>query len=995
MVATDFRINRSGRPLPSSELTTSNDSILTALAQLGTYQTGTERGLISLYDESYQYIIAEATPWTPLTPRLPSNDCPRPLAFCGTAIPRIHSACEHVLYATTSASELHLGSGAGATELPLSVIPDLAADARVSSKPICQPGTSPQFYAGVPIRTSRGINIGTYCVTSSNKTDAWDDGCTRSLREISSAIMNHLEAKRSQLGHRRNERMSRGLGSFIEGKSTLSGWQHGPNAAAFEDNLASEGALNVTQQHLERRDEEESKDDELEQNIATTTLPTLMPLKSSHTTAQHGASHAPIFDESHLFRPGFHTEQIETMSAGERGRGAAFSRAANIIREAFEVEGCLFFDVTVGSYRTPNAQSPLSHSDVERAAGQHYGTSSSEDQLPISPAEVQHSVCDLLGFSTSRGSSINATKPAPNEALIEKRFLAKLLRRYPEGKIFNFDATGGLQSSDSSEDDLNSMVPSNDASAAFKPSDDSETTATNCKRKRADRKSRRIQDGAQIHQTFPHARSVAFVPVWDSRRERWFAGGFMYTLLPTRIFTIEGELSLLKAFSKLVAAEVHNLQTLQANNAKSDALGSLSHELRSPLHGVILSTELLNDTDLTVFQGNATHTIETCCRTLLDTLDHLLDYAKINSFATQKRQPASVPSPKLRKRAKSDQFDKKLYFNARLDGLVEEVVESVFAGYNFQHMSIRQVSKQHQPNAQLDREAHNRMDTAQAMEQLGPINTSKTEDGQELHFRNVSVFVVIDPACDWMFHMPSGAVRRIVMNLFGNALKFTTTGSIWVSLSYDNASPRRPKEERRVKLTVQDTGKGISVDYIRHRLFKPFTQEDELASGTGLGLSLVKKIVSTLQGQIFVESHVGIGTKFTVVLPLEPSPHLVSPPRDDEIFETQVKELRGLRVRLAGFGSKDSASLNRLSIVENICRDTLLLEVIDDESIGQLAPDVVLWLEDSLPTSFDEIQGLVKTPNVVICHDAVAAYLRFSTYESAGQSGVFDFISQP
>lgn len=86
-----------------------------------------------------------------------------------------------------------------------------------------------------------------------------------------------------------------------------------------------------------------------------------------------------------------------------------------------------------------------------------------------------------------------------------------------------------------------------------------------------------------------------------------------------------------------MAAEFYNIDTSQTNQARSDALGSLSHELRSPLHGVILATELLNDTDLTVFQGNATHTIETCCRTLLDTLDHLLDYAKINSFAMQRK----------------------------------------------------------------------------------------------------------------------------------------------------------------------------------------------------------------------------------------------------------------------------------------------------------------------------------------------------------------------
>jgi hypothetical protein len=63
--------------------------------------------------------------------------------------------------------------------------------------------------------------------------------------------MDYLESKRLGELHRRNERMSRGLGSFIEGKSTLSGWQYDPDAAALVNESTSEGDLNPKQQPMQ------------------------------------------------------------------------------------------------------------------------------------------------------------------------------------------------------------------------------------------------------------------------------------------------------------------------------------------------------------------------------------------------------------------------------------------------------------------------------------------------------------------------------------------------------------------------------------------------------------------------------------------------------------------------------------------------------------------------------------------------------------------------
>lgn len=999
-----FRFNNSGQLLPSSELISCNDSILTGLAQLGAYQTRTERSFISLFDASHQFVVTEVMPSMRLEPSLPSHDCPSPLSLCGNAIPRRYGTCEHVLYNVG-------GPDTKKGQLPISVVPNLTTDDRFNQRPYCQFGDGGQFYAAVPIRTQRGINIGSYCVLSTKQPDSWGEQSVQSMTDISLAIMDHLETKRTTNAHRQSERMNRGLGSFVEGKSTLSGWQSGPNVAAFADKADKEGALDATQQYRENQPPKKENDDQLGKWNAASELPNSASLGSrldAQSEAFTSASKANVCiptspqDSRLLSRPLASDEPKQNLKFDSSGGGTnkTFSKASNIIREAFEVAGCSFFDVTVGSYRAPTVQVAADGSDTTLSPSQMSPNSSSDEQPDLPPTKGSDAVCELLGFSTTEGSSINAAKPVRSHARLGKRLLAKLLRRYPKGKIFNYDAVGELHSSDSSEDDDTRRRPSREVIPAQYDGDEGESSAAAAKRKKKLLRSSRAEEGALIREAFPTARSVVFFPVWDSRRERWCAGGFIYTLDPVRIFTVEGDLVFLEAFAKLITAEVHSTEAARVDKAKSDALGALSHELRSPLHGVMLSTELLNDTDLDVFQGNLTHTIETCCRTLLDTIDHLLDYSKVNSFTAMQKQVArGAATNQHKKRSRSHWIEhKKLHAHTSLDGIVEEVVESMFAGFNFQHMSVRQLSKQGKGGF-TDSAALKSLDFAHAMEQLSPTYDGKEQHG--LHFGDVSVFISIDPNCDWMFYMQAGAIRRIVMNLVGNALKYTNTGAVRISLSQEPQSHKGSKSERMIKLTVEDTGKGISHEYLQHKLFKPFTQEDELAPGTGLGLSLVKKIVSQIRGHIQVKSQIGVGSTIIVTFPLEQSPQSADMSEDDQVFEEQLRDLSGLRVRLVGFESWGSGAsgvhsslTNGSAIVETICRQSLHLELVNDEA-KQGVPDLVLWSSDALPAGFANDLQLSKAPNIIVCKNALVAYQRASTSDCTQQGGVFEFVSQP
>ncbi len=109
-------------------------------------------------------------------------------------------------------------------------------------------------------------------------------------------------------------------------------------------------------------------------------------------------------------------------------------------------------------------------------------------------------------------------------------------------------------------------------------------------------------------------------------------------------------------------------------------------------------------------------------------------------------------------------------------------------------------------------------------------------------------------------------VLQILTNLLGNAIRFTDSGWVHVKLAcrYRRRAPM-------LAITVADTGTGMPAEFQAH-LFEPFVQADGSASrragGSGLGLSIVKRLVDLMQGSIVVNSHVGTGTRVDIAIPL-------------------------------------------------------------------------------------------------------------------------------
>lgn len=120
----------------------------------------------------------------------------------------------------------------------------------------------------------------------------------------------------------------------------------------------------------------------------------------------------------------------------------------------------------------------------------------------------------------------------------------------------------------------------------------------------------------------------------------------------------------------------------------------------------------------------------------------------------------------------------------------------------------------------------------------------------------------IDSELDGRFISDPLRIRQIVNNLLSNAVKFTTKGGITLAVSYSSS---------RLRIAVTDTGKGMVAED-RERIFQEFTRLPgaQGEEGFGLGLSIVRKLVVLLEGTIDVQSTLGEGSTFTVILPLFP-----------------------------------------------------------------------------------------------------------------------------
>ena len=140
-------------------------------------------------------------------------------------------------------------------------------------------------------------------------------------------------------------------------------------------------------------------------------------------------------------------------------------------------------------------------------------------------------------------------------------------------------------------------------------------------------------------------------------------------------------------------------------------------------------------------------------------------------------------------------------------------------------------------------------------------------------------------------------IREVLVNILGNAVKFTKDGGkITLGCS---SYPGMDEKHIIVRYVVQDNGIGMSEEF-QKELFKPFSQEDDANArtkykGTGLGMAITKKHIDMMGGSIAVESKKGVGTTFTVEIPLELTEQVI----ESEQKRPLHRDLTGVHVLMA------------------------------------------------------------------------------------------------
>ncbi|MCR4586131.1 MAG: response regulator [Lachnospiraceae bacterium] len=138
--------------------------------------------------------------------------------------------------------------------------------------------------------------------------------------------------------------------------------------------------------------------------------------------------------------------------------------------------------------------------------------------------------------------------------------------------------------------------------------------------------------------------------------------------------------------------------------------------------------------------------------------------------------------------------------------------------------------------------------------------------------KNIVLRLEVDPKVPITLLGDETRVRQILINILNNAVKFTNQGSITLGIMWKDESMIYNTDRGRMIIYVQDTGIGISEENIK-KLFTEFgqidTKKNRNVEGTGLGLAICKRLVDAMSGEITVNSKLGVGSTFTVVLPMK------------------------------------------------------------------------------------------------------------------------------
>ncbi|WP_373954692.1 ATP-binding protein [Vibrio pomeroyi] len=261
--------------------------------------------------------------------------------------------------------------------------------------------------------------------------------------------------------------------------------------------------------------------------------------------------------------------------------------------------------------------------------------------------------------------------------------------------------------------------------------------------------------------------------------------------------------------------------------------------------------------------------------------------------------------------------------------------------------------------------------------------------------KQLSLSMSIDPELDTPLRGDPLRLFQVVLNLIGNAIKFTAKGNVALTVAH----VRSNEDSLTMKVSVTDTGIGISDDNL-HKLFEAFSQADTTTTrrfgGTGLGLNISQKLVHAMGSKITVESVLGQGSEFSFELTLPRSTH-------EELTQFKAQELqldyqiefKGQRVLLV-----EDNELNQDLALAFFTRSKLNADLAENGKeaveLAQSNDYEMIFMDLQMPIMDGfEATSLIREFNKDVPIIAMSANVFADAKQRAREAGVTDFLDKP
>jgi two-component system, sensor histidine kinase RpfC len=275
----------------------------------------------------------------------------------------------------------------------------------------------------------------------------------------------------------------------------------------------------------------------------------------------------------------------------------------------------------------------------------------------------------------------------------------------------------------------------------------------------------------------------------------------------------------------------------------------------------------------------------------------------------------------------------------------QDMIEaSILAAEHLLHLieQLIHVAKTESGSNQISKSTFKTTDVLREVRDI--MNVKADEKGLELRLR-------AEPGCEKVIEGPADTIRNILLNLVGNAIKFTDSGTVSISCSLQLTDTGLF-----LTISVSDTGIGIAKDSLT-RIFQPFQQADDTVldrfGGTGLGLAICKQLTEQIGGTIFVDTVIGQGSCFQITIPVNSVEDQIETEAVNTEASVKILSLGNLKPEL--LASAQAAGDFVVRHINCLTADELKIEVnaidlnnyqialIDADLVRLIEPDDLVW----------------------------------------------------